>query len=320
MKSEMNQINNHLSRYPGHMTVADSLGNFCSQKIIAGLIGCIIPESGSDPTILNTREYKGNGVQGTERWNCGEGLIQWTYWKYKLPLIEAYNADDRSTQKLPITWEEYNTGEPIERDGRLYAPLDGRHIAGLNMDNHMLFLTKYYEKLINQLQNETNLAVIVAKIYQQKAGSGFYTHIGDPVVRAYATSRDKYPSSAGNHYLNSLKIAQEYLKCPIKTTDDQPLIGDYIVFNPSSSGVSFVNENGEVVNVPKVPNKVTMLAYAKRSNDNVLKQSDSRKVEFESLRNKMTTDSPEMGRDILMTAELYDSNILKGSQESRKER
>lgn len=320
MKSEMDQINNHLSRYPGHTVVADSLGKFCPQKIVAGLIGCIIPESGSDPTILNSKEFKGGGVQGTERWNCGEGLIQWTYWKYKLPLIQAYNADSRSTQKLPTTWEEYNTGEPIEKGNRLYAPLDGKHIAGLNMDNHMLFLTKYYEKLINQLQNETNLAVIVAKIYQQKAGSGFYTQISDPIVRAYTTSREKYPSSAGNHYLNSLKIAQEYLKCQVKTTGNQSEIGDYIVSNPSSSGVSYVNENGEVVNIPNVPNKVSMLAYAKKANDNVLKQNDSRKAEFESLRNKMTTNSPEMGREILITSELYDSNILKGPQESRKER
>lgn len=85
-------------------------------------------------------------------------------------------------------------------------------------------------------------------------------------------------------------------------------------------GVSYVNENGEVVNIPNVPNKVSMLAYAKKANDNVLKQNDSRKAEFESLRNKMTTNSPEMGREILITSELYDSNILKGPQESRKER
>ena len=240
-------IKKHLSNYPGHTAVAGSLGKFCPQKIVAGLIGCIIPESGSDTTILNAKEYRGGGVQGTEGWNCGEGLIQWTYWKYKSPLINAYNADSRSTQKLPTTWDAYKRGEPIVKGSRLYAPQDGQHIAGLNMDNHMLFLTKYYERLINQLQNETNLAVIVAKIYQQKAGSGFYKDISDPVVRAYTTSKNKYPSSAGNHYLQSLKIAQEYINCPVEPTDTPPLPGDSVSSGGgSSSGGSSSTPSGSI--------------------------------------------------------------------------
>lgn len=321
MKSEIDQIKKSLSNYPGHISVATSLGKVCSQKIVAGLIGCIIPESGSDTTILNTKEYRGNGAAGTEGWNCGEGLVQWTYWKYKLPLIQAYNVDSRSTQKLPTTWEVYSQGTPIEKSGRLYAPQDGKHIAGLNMDNHMLFLAKYYERLINQLQNETNLAVIVAKIYQQKAGSGFYKDISDPVVRAYTTSKNKYPSSAGNHFLQSVKIAQEYLKCPIETTNTQAPIDDYVSSGTSSGNQSFGNiisprDNTSV----NTTNTVSRLASATKPKDNVLKLEDARKTEFESLRNKMTADAPDMGRTILMTSELYDSNILKGSQESRKEK
>ena len=230
MMNEMNEIKKSLSQYPGYKDVASSLGKFISQDIVAGLIGCIIPESGSNHTMLNAKEYRGRGAKGTYGWNCGEGLIQWTYWKYKLPLIKEYNADSRSTQKLPTTWEEYKKGTPIERGGKLFAVQDGRHISGLTLDNQMLFLTKYYSGLINSLQNETRLEVIVAKIYQKKAGMGFYPELKhDPVLRAYKTSKEQYPSSAGNHYLQSLKIANEYLKVPVTPIEVAEPVNDYSV-------------------------------------------------------------------------------------------
>ena len=230
MMDEMNAIKKSLSQYPGHKMVASSLGKFISQDMVAGLIGCIIPESGSNHTILNEKEYRGRGADGTYGWNCGEGLVQWTFWKYKLPLIKDYNADSRSTQKLPTTWDEYKRGTPIERGGKLFGVQDGMHISGLTLDNQMLFLTKYYSELINSLQNETRLEVIVAKIYQQKAGIGFYPeHSNDPVLRAYKTAESQYPSSAGNHYLQSLKIAAEYLNVPVTPIDDTVPVNDYSV-------------------------------------------------------------------------------------------
>lgn len=230
MMDEMNEIKKSLSQYPGHKDVASSLGKFISQDIVAGLIGCIIPESGTNHTMLNAKEYRGRGAKGTYGWNCGEGLIQWTYWKYKLPLIKEYNADSRSTQKLPTTWEEYNRGTPIERGKNLFGVQDGRHISGLTLDNQMLFLTKYYSGLINSLQNETRLEVIVAKIYQQKAGIGFYPELSnDPVLRAYKTAEYKYPSSTGNHYLQSLKIASEYLNAPVTPIDNTVPVNEYSV-------------------------------------------------------------------------------------------
>ena len=230
MMDEMNAIKKSLSQYSGYKDVASSLGKFTSQDIVAGLIGCIIPESGSNHTILNTKEYKGKGAKGTHGWNCGEGLLQWTFWKYKSQLIKDYNADSESTQKLPTTWEEYKKGTPIERGGKLFAVQDGRHISGLTLDNQMLFLTKYYSELINSLQNEARLEVIVAKIYQQKAGIGFYPELSnDPVLRAYTTSKYKYPSSAGNHYLQSLKIAAEYLKVPVTPSEVTESVNEYSV-------------------------------------------------------------------------------------------
>lgn len=68
------------------------------------------------------------------------------------------------------------------------------------------------------------------------------------------------------------------------------------------------------------PNTVNRLASATKERTGVLKQDDARKSEFESMVNAMATDAPQMGREIIITSELYNSNILKGSQESRKER
>ena len=258
---EMGNIKKSLSQFPGHKSVASSLGKFVPQEIVAGLIGCIIPESGSDHTILNATEYNGKGRSGTEGWNCGEGLIQWTFWKYKLPLIQSYNKDSRSTQKLPTTWEQYSQGTPVNKGGRLHAVSDGRHIAGLSLDNQMLFLTLYYNSLINKLKGETNLAVIVAKIYQQKAGSGYCSNISDPVIRAYETSKRYYPSSSGNHYLQSLKIAADYIGAPIKPASVPAVEGDYTTASNSTSStsssperitpreISGMNDNGKKKNV-----------------------------------------------------------------------
>ena len=71
--------------------------------------------------------------------------------------------------------------------------------------------------------------------------------------------------------------------------------------------------------IPK-SNNVNQLAAATKEKMGMLKQDDKRKSEFETLANAMSSNAPQMGRDILLTSELYGSNILKGSQESRKER
>lgn len=68
------------------------------------------------------------------------------------------------------------------------------------------------------------------------------------------------------------------------------------------------------------PNKVYRLADASKSKNNVLEQSDSRKAEFQALQNTMASKSPEIGRTIILSQEMYNSNILKGNQEAKKER
>ena len=48
-------------------------------------------------------------------------------------------------------------------------------------------------------------------------------------MRAYKTAEYKYPSSTGNHYLQSLKIAAEYLNAPVIPTDNTVPVNEYSV-------------------------------------------------------------------------------------------
>lgn len=68
------------------------------------------------------------------------------------------------------------------------------------------------------------------------------------------------------------------------------------------------------------PNKVYRLADATKNKNKVLEQSDSRKAEFQALQNSMASNTPELGRTIILSQEMYNSNILKGDQEAKKER
>ena len=73
-------------------------------------------------------------------------------------------------------------------------------------------------------------------------------------------------------------------------------------------------------NISGASNNVMRLSSANKKDKSVLKQDDSRKQEFESLITLMSSNAPNMGRDVIITSELFDSNILKGNQESTKER
>lgn len=129
-------------------------------------------------------------------------------------------------------------------------------------------------------------------------------------------------SSADDTFRNF--VASLYNGAPLPSSAVSYEYSDYTSPSGSSGGSSGGSGTPGIsnapINIPNVPNKVSRLSSATRQNDNVLKQSDGRKSEFETLRNTMVANTPEMGRDILMTSELYDSNILKGSQESKTER
>lgn len=93
---------------------------------------------------------------------------------------------------------------------------------------------------------------------------------------------------------------------------------NYETVQPVTTAAS---NTGIASNVRSGPsNVVVQLSSAGKVKENVLKQEGDRKDAFLALVNKMTKETPNMGREILVTSELYDSNILKGDQESRKER
>ena len=340
--SILKEVNYKISSYPKYVNVANELKKHnISEGIIAGLIGCICPESGCESDRIMGQEFyqlpfNKEGTKkpnpGTHHWNCGEGLVQWTFWDSKIKHIREYNNDSRSTQKLPTTEEEYFKGEPLKDGNRYYAPQDGKHIAGLTLENQIIFLLLYYDSIIKSLANETNLAVITAKIYQKKAGQGFFQEESDPIVQAFKTAARHYKqgeSQTGNTYLRSLSIAQQYLNNPPVATT--PAVSDYYNSGGSvySGGYSYsaggstysgryFNNVSETTNVTGIKNNVMKLSSSSKYYKNqFLKQNDNRKKEFESLQTSMTEGSLDMGMDIYLSQELYDSNILKGSQESK---
>lgn len=87
------------------------------------------------------------------------------------------------------------------------------------------------------------------------------------------------------------------------------------------AGDEVISRSDEVssTQISGVSNTVVRLSSASRNREKVFKSDDARKKEFETLVNSMTTDAPKMGREIIVSGDMFDANILKG-QESRKER
>lgn len=308
-----------LTNYSKYKTVADALLKYNNrQEIVAGLLACILTESAGDHTVLNKLEYNSSGSR--RGWNCGEGLVQWTYWSSKVKWIENYNKDSRVTQKLPTSWEEYSNGTPVEKNGRLYALQDGRHIAGLTLENQVIFLLLYYKSVLNNLKNVTDVAVICAKLYQMKVGQGHFSDITDPIEKAYKTSRDKYHNVDKNRFLLMVKLAQEYLEIPYEKVTN--VINDEVVTSPeariTNPEINAHNETETITPDGKVrllPDK-GLTNKEKNNNDTEQNPVD----EFKILQERLINNLPSMGRDVITTKKLFSVNILKDSQEARKER
>lgn len=65
------------------------------------------------------------------------------------------------------------------------------------------------------------------------------------------------------------------------------------------------------------PNRVMRLSSASRFKDEKLYTlSEDKKNRYLSLQQKLSSEAPDMGREIYLTEEMYDSNILKGGQQS----
>lgn len=85
----------------------------------------------------------------------------------------------------------------------------------------------------------------------------------------------------------------------------------------SSTGTSTGGNVSSLINGQA--NTVYQLASS-GERDDVLKISDNRKSQFESLRNTLKSNMIDMGRDVVESPEMYNSSILKTSQSAKKER
>lgn len=135
----------------------------------------------------------------------------------------------------------------------------------------------------------------------QQAGTGPYCYTGD---------YERVQFWRHKTVMNGAPSVQESM---------QSMYADNVT-EPDTRRTGYSSSNGWTSNISGVSNNVMRLSSVSRENDNVLKQDDARKGEFESMVNAMASAAPKMGRDIIITSEMYDANILKGSQESRKER
>lgn len=72
-------------------------------------------------------------------------------------------------------------------------------------------------------------------------------------------------------------------------------------------------EDNQSKNKKTSTNSVSRLSDVSRQKNisEILKQTNGRKKEFETLASEMANNVPELGRDILITSEFYDSNIIK---------
>ena len=100
--------------------------------------------------------------------------------------------------------------------------------------------------------------------------------------------------------------------------NNTPRIDDNNLY--ASNDVVDTSNNFNKVDQSAPSNNVIHLSSVSNFKEKIINIDDVRKKEFEALRNTMISNSKQMGRDILVTSELYDSNILKGTQESKTER
>ena len=221
------------------------------------------------------------------------------------------------------------------------------HLVGYNQGDRNTFyqaLKKYNWNIDSYIasgeKTETDCSTYVYAIYCSLIPS-----LRGSFEEGRVSGRNNSPAcrsswSAYNRYGNGL--FERYTASSIVNSDTHLKVGDllnatqhHIVMVVSTEGtvpssISPVNDTylastqqstrNVEQNIPGVSNNVMRLSSANKKDKSVLKQDDARKQEFESLVTLMSNNAPKMGRDVIITSELFDSNILKGNQESTKER
>lgn len=216
---------------------AQHLSSFgLSGRVIVAILAVAWTECGWRPKgNPNKKELSGGWS------NCGEGTIGFTHWKTKQKWIKMFNADSRSTMKLP------------EEEG---AYINGPHISDLDMRHHMLMTVLFYNNIISQYGN-ADMGTLVAELFLEKAGRGFGKS-GTSVDRAYQAA-EVYSRSNGTKYntvccnYKSVPHIGAYLqKCgavqfaqPGTFGPGMP-VGNISLGAPNANGISVLNESRNV--------------------------------------------------------------------------
>ena len=221
------------------------------------------------------------------------------------------------------------------------------HLVGYNQGNRNTFyqaLKKYNWNIDSYIasgeKTETDCSAYVYAIYCSLIPS-----LRGSFEEGRVSGRNNSPAcqsswTAYNRYGNGL--FERYTNSDFVNSDAHLKVGDllnetkhHIVMVVSTEGTvpssippvndtylaSVYQSTGNVEqSISGTSNNVMRLSSANKKDKSVLKQDDSRKQEFESLITLMSSNAPNMGRDVIITSELFDSNILKGNQESTKER
>lgn len=124
------------------------------------LIGNVLAECNFNHQAVNQQELKGKSSnKDTHGWTgAGEGLVQFTTWDNKLPLIQQYNADRR------------RQGEEISTDPKEYSKDDARHISSVNKHDAALFIEYWYKDLMSKY-GDSDFDSLMGAFYLRKAGN-----------------------------------------------------------------------------------------------------------------------------------------------------
>lgn len=137
-------------------------------------IACSSTECQMNYQIINVQEYKGK-----LGWECGEGLVHFTWWKTKEQMIRKFNADSRRTGRpLASTWAEYSMGQPkvLKFMKPTGGSTTGNHICDTNSADGALLGDLFYSAISPTFKAQASQQTVLENLrmfYINKAGAGF---------------------------------------------------------------------------------------------------------------------------------------------------
>lgn len=76
-------------------------------------------------------------------------------------------------------------------------------------------------------------------------------------------------------------------------------------------------DSSKYSSIKSAPNSVMKLATADSVHSNIPDVTDDRKAAFAALQKTMVSNTPTIGKKVVTSDEMYETNILKGSQEAK---